>query len=107
MLRIVLFLILIAVAAAGAAWVADQTGDVTLTWGGWRDATTIPVFALLLGLLAVAAVIAWSILSGIWSSPTRLRRGRHEKRHARGRQAITRGLLAIGHGDAASARRHA
>jgi len=35
--RIILFLALIALAAAGAAWVADQTGDVVLSWGGWRS----------------------------------------------------------------------
>jgi HemY protein len=106
MFRIVLFLILIALAAAGAAWVADQTGDVTLTWGGWRIATTIPVFALGLGLLAVVAVMLWSIVRGVWRTPANLRRRRHEKRHARGRHAITHGLLAIGHGDSAAARRH-
>lgn len=107
MLRIVLFLVLIALAAAGAAWVADQTGDVTLTWSGWRVVTTIPVFALGLGAVAVTAVILWSILSGIWRMPGRVRRRRHERRHARGRHAITHGLLAIGHGDTAAARRHA
>ena len=31
MIRIVVFLLAIALAAAGAAWVAEQTGDVTLT----------------------------------------------------------------------------
>ena len=36
MFRIVLFLVLIALAAAGAAWVAEQPGDVALSWGGWR-----------------------------------------------------------------------
>jgi HemY protein len=46
-------------------------------------------------------------LSGIWRTPSRIRRRRHEKRHARGRHAITQGLLAIGHGDMAAARRHA
>jgi HemY protein len=107
MFRIVLFLILIALAAAGAAWVADQTGDVTLSWGGWRVVTTIPVFALGLGAVAVIAVVLWSILRGIWRVPARIRRHRHDKRHARGRHAITHGLLAIGHGDAAAARRHA
>jgi HemY protein len=107
MLRIVLFLILIAVVAAGGAWVADQTGDVTLNWGGLRAVTTIPVFALGLGLVAVAAVIAWSILGAIWHTPGRVSRRRREKRHARGRHAITHGLLAIGHGDTALARRHA
>ena len=36
MIRIVLFLLLIALAAAGAAWVADQPGDVVLSWGGYK-----------------------------------------------------------------------
>lgn len=107
MLRIVLFLVLIALAAAGAAWVADQPGEVVMTWGGWRASPTIPVFVLLLGLFAVAIVLLWSALTATWRLPGRMRRRRHEKRHARGRHAITHGLLAIGHGDTALARRHA
>jgi len=107
MLRIVLFLVLIALAAAGAAWVADQPGEVVMTWGGWRASPTIPVFVLLLGIFAVAIVLLWSILTVTWRLPGRMRRRRHEKRHARGRHAITHGLLAIGHGDTALARRHA
>ncbi len=107
MLRIVLFLVLIALAAAGAAWVADPTGDVALSWGGWRVTTTLPVFALALGVVVVAAVLAWSILRGLWRTPQRIRRARRERRHARGRHAITHGLLAIGHGDPHAARAHA
>jgi len=107
MLRIVLFLVLIALAGAGAAWVADQPGDVVMTWGGFRASPSIPVFALGLGIFAVAIVFLWSILTVIWRMPGRMRRRRHEKRHARGRHAITHGLLAIGHGDSGLARRHA
>ncbi|MBR0690854.1 hypothetical protein JQ594_33430 [Bradyrhizobium manausense] len=107
MLRIVLFLVLIALAGAGAAWVADQPGDVVLTWGGFRASPSIPVFVLCLGIFAVLIVLLWSILTMIWRAPGRMRRRRHEKRHARGRHAITHGLLAIGHGDTALARRHA
>ena len=61
----------------------------------------------MLGLFAAAVVLVWSLLTMIWRAPGRLRRRRHEKRHARGRHAITHGLLAIGHGDTALARRHA
>jgi HemY protein len=103
----VLFLLLIALAAAGAAWVADQTGDVTLTWGGLRVETTLPVFVFALGITIVAAMLAWTILAALWRTPGRIRRHRHERRHARGRHAITHGLLAIGHGDSAAARQHA
>jgi HemY protein len=107
MYRIILFLLLIALAAAGAAWVADQTGDVTLSWGGWRVETSLPVFALALGVAIVAAMLAWSIVRGLWRMPEKIKRSRRERRHARGRHAITHGLLAIGHGDATAARGHA
>ena len=107
MIRIILFLLLIALAAAGAAWVADQTGEVVLSWGGWRAETTLPVLALGLGLVAVASVMVWTIVRALWRMPARIRHGRRERRHARGRHAITQGLLAIGHGDSASARAHA
>jgi HemY protein len=104
--RIILFLILIALAAAGAAWIAEQSGDVVLSWSGWRIQTTLPVFVLALGIVVVAAILAWSILRGLWRAPERVRRARRERRHARGRHAITHGLLAIGHGDSTAARAH-
>jgi HemY protein len=107
MVRIIWFLLLIALAAAGAAWVADQSGDVVLSWGGWRISTTLPVFALALGVAIVAAMLAWNILSALWRTPGKIRRGRHARRQARGRHAITHGLLAIGHGDVTAARAHA
>jgi HemY protein len=107
MARLVVFLVAIALAAAGAAWIAEQSGDVALSWGGWRVHTTLPVFVLGLGILAVAAILLWSILRGLWRTPAKVRRARRERRHARGRHAITHGLLAIGHGDSSAARAHA
>ena len=107
MYRIILFLVLIALAAAGAAWIADQTGDVTLSWGGWRAETSLPVFVLALGIAIVAGMLGWTILRALWRMPERVRRSRRERRHARGRHAITHGLLAIGHGDSTAARLHA
>ncbi|MGX1102836.1 MULTISPECIES: heme biosynthesis protein HemY [Bradyrhizobium] len=105
MIRIILFLLLIALAAAGAAWMADQPGDLVLNWGGLRLTSKQPMY--LLGLVVVAAMIAGVILRGLWKIPGHVRRGRRERRHARGRHAITQGLLAIGHGDSAGARAHA
>ena len=107
MVRVILFLVLIALAAAGAAWIADQTGDVVLSSGGWRVQTSVPVFALAIGIVIIVAMSAWSILRGLWRTPERLRQRRRERRQARGRNAITHGLLAIGHGDSSAARLHA
>src|SRR4030088_768691 len=79
MYRIILFLVLIALAAAGAAWIADQTGEVALSWGGLKIATSLPVFALALGITIVAAMLAWTILRGLWRMPERVRRNRRER----------------------------
>lgn len=107
MYRIILFLLLVALAAWGAAWIADQPGDVTFPWHGGLAHITLLEFAV--GFLAavVAAMIAWSVLRALWWLPEKIRHARRERRHARGRHAITQGLLAIGHGDAAAARLHA
>ena len=107
MIRIILFLLLIALGAAGAAWIADQTGDVVLSWGVYRARTTLPVFALVLGIVVVAAMMIWAVVRDLWRTPERMRRSRRERRQARGRHAITQGLLAIGHGDSSAARIHA
>ena len=107
MYRIILFLLLIALAALGAAWVADQPGDVVLSWGVWRARPSLPVFVLLLGIVIVAAILAWTIVLALWRLPERIKRGRRDRRLARGRHAITQGLLAVGHGDSAAARAHA
>src|ERR1700730_12582723 len=107
MIRIILFLVLIALAATGAAWVAEQPGDVVLFWGNLKISTTLPRFVLGLGIVIVAVMMLWAILRGLWRTPQRIRKGRRERRHARGRHAITQGLLAIGHGDSSAARLYA
>jgi HemY protein len=107
MIRIILFLLLIALGAAGAAWIAEQPGDVMLSWGNLKLTTKLPVFVLGLGIVVVAAMMLWTILRGLWRTPERMRKSRRERRQARGRHAITQGLLAIGHGDSSAARMHA
>jgi HemY protein len=107
MFRIVLFLVLIALAAWGAAWVAEQPGEVALSLGAAKYIVTLPVFALFLGIVIVIAMMVLGFLILVLRTPGHISRGRLERRILRGRNAITHGLLAIGHGDAAAARRHA
>jgi HemY protein len=61
MVRIVLFFLGIAL-AAGAAMLAAQTGEVTLSWGGHSVVTSLPMFALALGVIIVAAILVDSLL---------------------------------------------
>ena len=107
MYRIILFLLLIALAAWGASWIADQPGEVLFPWDGGRAHVTLLEFAVGFAAAVVAAMIAWSLLHALWRLPNKIRKSGRERRHARGRHAITQGLLAIGHGDSAAARAHA
>ena len=107
MYRIILFLLFILIAAGCAAWVADQPGEVLMVWGGWSAHPSLPVFVMLVGIVIVAAILVWSILRALWRTPHKIRRRRRERHVARGRHAITQGLLAIGHGDSNAARAHA
>jgi HemY protein len=107
MLRIILFLVVIALAATGAAWLAEQPGNVVLAWNGWQAEASLAVFTMVVGGILVAVLLAWSIFTGVWRSPGRLARKRRERKLARARHAVTQGLLAVGHGDAAIARAHA
>src|SRR3954463_17942 len=66
MVRIVLFLVLIALAAAGAAWVAEQPGEVALSFGGPKYIVSLPVFALFVGIVIVAALLVLLILIVLW-----------------------------------------
>jgi HemY protein len=73
--------------------------------GGAR--ITITQAGLALGGAVVAAILLWAVWRLLWWMPERIRRRRRERRAARGRHAITQGLLAIGHGDSRAARAHA
>jgi len=52
-------------------------------------------------------MLVWAVIRSFLRAPERLRRLRRERRQAKGRHAITQGLLAIGTGDHFAARRHA
>jgi HemY protein len=106
MIRVVVFLVVVALLAFGVSWVAERPGEVAVTWHGWRVETSVMVTLVALIAIIVAAMVGWSILRGVVRSPRQLREAMHRRREARGRLAITRGLIAIGAGDADAARKY-
>ena len=99
MIRIVLFLASVAVIAAGVAWVADRPGEVAVTWMGYRIETSIMVAVLGIVVLAIAAMLLWSIVRAIIRSPEQVSLFFRHRRAVKGYLAISRGLIAIGAGD--------
>ena len=73
MIQVVLFLITVALVAAGFVWLADRPGDVLITWMGYRIETSFMVALLGVAALVVLAMIVWTVARSILRSrqPTR------------------------------------
>jgi HemY protein len=105
MIRVILFLVFVGILALGAAWLADRPGDVVVTWFGYRIETSVMVLAAAVAALMVLAVLLWSLVRAIVQSPYLLSRLLRDRRGARGYQAISKGLIAVGAGDVRTARK--
>src|SRR5580704_15261739 len=105
MIRVVLFLIIAGLIAAGFVWLADRPGDVAITWLGMRIETSVLFAAVCVAVIAVTAVLLWLTVWTLWRTPGRIRRHARNRRGRKGYQAISRGLIAIGSGDARAAQR--
>jgi HemY protein len=105
MIRVILYLILIALIAFGAVWLAERPGEVAITWQGQRLDTSLMVLVGAAVALAVLSALAWSIVYGILRAPAAIARYRRQRRGERGYLAVSRGLIAVGSGDARAARK--
>jgi HemY protein len=107
MTRLVLFLLGVIALATGLAWLADRPGSLLLTWQGYEVETSVfravVIFAAIIGF----ALLIWTILAQIWSSPASLSRFLTRRRQRRGLDALSSGMIAIGAGDRAMATRYA
>lgn len=107
MIRVVLFLILVGLAALATAWLADRPGDVIITWYGYRIETSVMVLTAAIAALIVVGVFLWSMVRAVLNSPYLLARFVRDRRGVRAYQAISKGLVAVGAGDTRAARKFA
>jgi HemY protein len=105
MIRVVLFLFIVGLLALGTAWLADRPGAVTIVWLGYRIETSVMMLASAILALTALAVLLWSLSRVLIRSPGLLALFVRKRRSARGYLAVSRGLIAVGAGDALAARR--
>jgi HemY protein len=100
MLRVLFFLLLLIGLAFGLGWLIDRPGDITLNWQGYRIETSVLVgLGILLGV-AVALAAAWNIINFVFRAPSAISVGRGARRREKGYGALSRGIIAVGMGDA-------
>ena len=106
MIRIVLFLIVVGALSFGVVWLADRPGDVVVTWQGLRIETSLMVLGTAIVTAVIVLGLVWSLVRAIARSPIVLSRLLRNRRGMRAYEAISNGLIAIGAGDIAAARKH-
>ena len=107
MIRLLTFLILLAAAAAGFAWVADRPGEVSVIWLGQQYETSVAVALLGILLAAIAFTIFWGFLRFVLRIPSLMSIASKARRRNKGYEALSRGMVAAGAGDSALALRAA
>ncbi|MEJ0074160.1 MAG: heme biosynthesis HemY N-terminal domain-containing protein [Alphaproteobacteria bacterium] len=107
MIRVVVFLAAASFIALGVVWLADRPGQVAITWLGYRADLSVMVAAMAIVAVAVVAVILWSLTRFLMRSPKLFSLAWRERKRRRGYDAVSRGLIAIGAGDARAAQRYA
>ncbi len=107
MIRIVAFLVIAALAALGAAWIADRPGQIVMTWQNWQITTSLAIALVFFIVAVLAAMLVWTIIRFILRSPDLVSLFFRERRRAKGWRAITQGLIAVGTGNLALAHRSA
>ena len=105
MIRVVLFLIVIGALSVGAAWLANRPGDVVIIWQGLRIQTSLMVLgAAVVVFMAIIAAV-WTLVRVVLRSPIVLANLMRHRRGVRAYEAISSGLIAVGSGDIAAARK--
>jgi HemY protein len=103
MIRVLLFFIAVSLIAVGAAWLADRPGDLVLTWLGYRIELSLMAAAIISIVVLIVVVFVWSLIRGLAGTPGALGGFLRGRRTEKGFDALTRGMIAIGTGDAREA----
>jgi len=107
MIRVVIYLVAIGSLAFGAVWLADRPGDVVIVWQNRRIEMSVMVLAVGIVTVAVLFAVFWNVVRAVMQAPDVLWLYLRTRRGVRGYIAVSRGLIAVGTGDARAALRFA
>lgn len=91
------------ITAAGAAWLADHPGRVSMVWQGYRVETSAAVLAILVSVFAAVIALVYRFWRALRRSPGTVAHAWRERTRRRGYAALSRGMVAVAAGDAETA----
>ncbi|MGF1476037.1 MAG: heme biosynthesis protein HemY [Geminicoccaceae bacterium] len=104
MIRLVIFFIVVAVLAWAAAWLANNPGDIQISWLGYEAQPSMGVLVAAIAILMLAAVLIVELLRWLYVLPKRVVRAREHSKEKEGYQAMAMGMVAAAAGDPAETR---
>jgi len=107
MVRLVVYLVTIALIASGLAWLADRPGTLQIVWQGYDIETSVFRAVVILAATVAFLIFLWSMFRALWNSPAAIGHRLLRQRQRKGLDALSGGLIAIGAGDSALASRYA
>ena len=105
MLRVLLFIVAVAILGLGFAFLADTPGTLVATVDGREITVSLMVAAVALVGAVVAVMLTWWIVKIVFTSPQRMQRFFRARRRDRGYQSLSTGIIAAGAGDSETARK--
>lgn len=106
MIRLIAFLVLLALLVAGLAWLADRPGEMVINWLGYEMQPTVFQAVVALGIYTGLVLLAWTLFQQLATTPASLSRFFRRRRERQGLEALSAGMIAIGAGDRALAARY-
>jgi HemY protein len=107
MVRLLIFLAVLALAAGGLTWLANNPGVVDVTWRGEEYEVSLMFGLAAVLALAIGIAIVWGLLRFVFRIPSLVSVGAQARRREKGFRALSRGMLAVGAGDARGAAKNA
>lgn len=107
MFRLLILLAAIALAAWGLTWFADNPGVVTVTWRGVEYQFSVMLALAIIAAIAVCWSIVWGLMRFAFRVPSLMTLAARARRREKGLAAVSRGLVAVGAGDARVATKYA
>ncbi len=107
MVRLILFLLGVALLAVGLSWLADRPGELVVNWQDYRIETSVFRAVVIFTVVLAVLIAIFSVLRQLWMSPAVVGSYINRRRQKKGLEALSAGMIAVGAGDRSLATRYA
>ncbi len=105
--RLILYIAAVAALVAGAVWLANEPGSVSLTWHGWRADTSVGVLVIAIIVAVIVILLIARLIAIISGTVEAFAARRRERRLTRGLTSLGDGFAAVQAGQQHAARKYA